>query len=520
MKVIVIGLDGARLDVIKKWVKEGHLPAFEKLIKKGTSGNLRTTLPGPHSVPAWTSLFTGRNPGKHNVLYWRQLKERDYKLKTISSKDVKTKRIWNYLSEMDKKCIIVNALLTYPPEKVNGILISGWTTPDQDREYTYPREIKKILEKFNYRIVPECRNRSKESLDRLYKALEARINVVYWLMENYEWDIFINIFFETEILHHLYSSFLDPLHPQYNPEYEKIVMGCYKKIDSFIQSLIDNIPKTTIFVVSDHGFSPVRNKIYLNFVLEKHGFLRKKRLFHKSQYKTTDYIKKIMKITLPETIKKKLQRKRVEKEMEMVIDWEKTRAFCAMGAIGDIYINVVGKYPHGIVSKEEYNNVREDIIEKLKNDPEIGDKIRGIYRREEIFSGPYFDQTPDISIFFNGKCYSNLYKGVAAEPVDETVGFHTLDGIFIAYGTDIKENYTITNAKIVDVTPTILHIFGIPIPRDMDGRVLKEIFKGDSEFAKREIVYQEIDEKWRIRERIRKLKFEGRFGTHSISQKR
>jgi predicted AlkP superfamily phosphohydrolase/phosphomutase len=83
---------------------------------------------------------------------------------------------------------------------------------------------------------------------------------------------------------------------------------------------------------------------------------------------------------------------------------------------------------------------------------------------------------------------------------------HELKGIFLAYGHDIKKGAEIQNAKIYDLAPTILHLMDVSIPKDMDGKVLKEIFKEDSELAKREIKYQEADEKEMVKEKIKDLK--------------
>ena len=89
---------------------------------------------------------------------------------------------------------------------------------------------------------------------------------------------------------------------------------------------------------------------------------------------------------------------------------------------------------------------------------------------------------------------------------------HKPYGIFFAIGHDIKKSTSdINGLNLIDLAPTILHIFDIPIPKDMDGKVLKKIFKEDSEPAKREIEYQEeADEKEIVKEKIKKLKEVGK----------
>ena len=84
-----------------------------------------------------------------------------------------------------------------------------------------------------------------------------------------------------------------------------------------------------------------------------------------------------------------------------------------------------------------------------------------------------------VSPSLDGKVYQTFNVG----------GYHDFYGIFLAYGKGIKKGYRIHKAKIYDLAPTILHIFGLPIPNDMDGRVLTEIFEKDCELLEYSPVY-------------------------------
>jgi len=87
-------------------------------------------------------------------------------------------------------------------------------------------------------------------------------------------------------------------------------------------------------------------------------------------------------------------------------------------------------------------------------------------------------------------------------------GNHRMYGILFVHGSNVVENKIIKEARIIDLAPTILHIMKTPIPRDMDGRVLKEVFEKNSEYAKRKITYEEANkEKERIMKKIKRLKY-------------
>ncbi|MGV9141462.1 MAG: hypothetical protein ACOC1X_00830 [Promethearchaeota archaeon] len=85
-----------------------------------------------------------------------------------------------------------------------------------------------------------------------------------------------------------------------------------------------------------------------------------------------------------------------------------------------------------------------------------------------------------------------------------------LNGILIAYGPDINQGTYVRGAKLIDIAPTILHMFGLSIPSDMDGRVLKEIFRKDSEPSKREIRFHGADERTKVIDEVRKIKKAGK----------
>jgi predicted AlkP superfamily phosphohydrolase/phosphomutase len=213
---------------------------------------------------------------------------------------------------------------------------------------------------------------------------------------------------------------------------------------------------------------------------------------------------------LPIDVRKKL-RNRVSKTYTRDldrIDWAQTQAF--MLGTGQVFINSRRRFDKGVVAEKNIGELKTELSGELQRltDPSTDQKpIENVYYGEQLYSGPFCHEAPDLVVLAaeGYRISPNFHQHVISE-VKSTRGEHSSPGIFLAFGDAIKSGFNLGAVNIFDVAPTILHTFGLPIPRDMDGRVLKELFKESSAPAKREIEYQEGDERARVKERIKGLK--------------
>jgi len=326
---------------------------------------------------------------------------------------------------------------------------------------------------------------------------------------------------------------MDTGHPKHvnNSEYKDVIKDFYKRIDDAIGTLINEIPKgTNILIVSDHGFGPAYGSFLVNEWLEENGFLRFQARVHHKRIdaglrevrnlllpRLNPKLVRLVARAIPEKLGKKLSTTGETKDqtLEMVksINWAETKAY-GIGAVHGIFVNLKGRQPRGIVETgREYEEVRDKIIEKLSKVvyPATGRSVDfQIFKKEKIYHGQCVDLAPDISVLWN-KYYLASHRGESQWGESTTSGTHARQGVFMAYGPDVKkEGLRLDGLKIYDIAPTILHIFGLPVPDDMDGRVLSEIFKPGSEPAKRPVVYEKVSEKKRVKEKISQLKTSGR----------
>lgn len=512
-RVLVIGLDGARLDVIEKWIKEGSLPNIKRMMKKGAYGNLRTVFP-PHSMLAWASFMTGKNPGKHGIYNIQLQIPGTYKLIVPNSTNMHSKTLFEILSEDGKTVGSINMPLTFPIRKVNGVVVSSWLTPPMTK-FAHPKTAYEELKKIGYKIQPSnLHKEDKNFIEEVYETEERRIEAVKWFMKSHDWDFVAVLITGTEHMHHNYAAFIDKKHPDYRPEYEEVVKKYYSYVDKKIGELLKVVGKNTVvFIISDHGFGPSYGEIYLNNLLRKYGYFKERKKFNLIRFlfermESSGMANKLRNklrisyLNIPKSIQNLIKEKRAE---YVQADWKLTKAYCT-GILGDIRINLIGREPEGIISSEKYEKLRSEIIEKILKDKDVGKFVKNVLKREEIFHGPHLEEISDLYVEFKGCCTSSVKipNGNMVGKRRDT-GFHTMDGVFIAYGPNIEQRGGMDNAKIIDLAPTILYLFGLPVPDSMDGDVLINIFKRKAKTGKRKKKYRDKSMKRKKREKKRKF---------------
>jgi len=528
VRVLVIGLDGATWGLIKPWAEEGKLPTFKKLMENGTWGNLESTIP-PWTIPAWGSMSTGKNPKK---LGFATFMVRDgYKFVPFF-KYKWQKTIWDILSEYGHTVVVANLPNIQVAQKTNGCIVAGWLFLDEN-SLTYPPDLREELDKVcgGYEVdvvVSGFRTETKKDkaptsnrkfLLKSREILEKHFRAFEYLLKHKEWDFAFLVFAEPDRVQHRFW------------ENSKIIEETYEILDQKLNYIINNVidDDTIVFLVSDHGFGPNTRVLNINEFLIKEGYLTLKSS-KGSTRKLNPYMiirklkllpiaRRVFKL-LPSEIREKILGNLGPKSIsEVEIDWENTKAY-GYSSAGDIYLNVKGRDPQGSVDPEEYETIRDEIIKKLKSlkDPKTGEKLNiQVFKREEIYDiGVQNENLPDLVVLVNEDINGiNTNIGIGEVVSYGKGGNHRLHGIFLAYGPGIKKSQRV-DAKIYDIAPTIIHIFGLPIPNDMDGRVLMEIFEEDSEFAKRQPryvdpnYYEKKGEDEKLKKAIKNLKLKGK----------
>jgi predicted AlkP superfamily phosphohydrolase/phosphomutase len=526
-RVLVIGIDAADLDMIKPWVEENKLPNFARLLKEGAHGRLKSIIP-PISPPAWTSFATGKNPGKHGIFDFTARKPNSYEVEFVNARWRKTATAWKIISDAGKRVCILSQPVSYPPEKIDGVMISGIDTPGAtggmaDPTAIHPPELyNEIWQNVGpYLISPNLvafkNDQCDEMVEAALKTVERKMETALYLYKKEAWDCFMIVVGETDGISHRLWRYHDkksPLSDKKSQQHNGVdpILRIYQRVDEYLgrfQSLIDG--ETTMIIMSDHGHGGNSDKaVYLNRWLEEQNLLN----FKKNKNENLSFLRRAILANLslaktiglkffPTALKKKILRKtNFANKMESMlrfshIDWRCTQAYSDETPYNPhIWINVHGREPGGIVKQgKEYENLCDEIILRLSQwkDPETGNKVvKKAHRREDIYSGPFVERFPDLIIEWNlNNGYSYLFKNskningsqAPISYIDEKekekskTGDHRDYGIFIAKGNDVKRTMQINGAELIDLAPTILYLLNIPIPADMDGKVLTQIFE-------------------------------------------
>lgn len=532
-RVMILGLDGGTFDLIRPWAEKGLLPHLAGLLESGAYSELRSTIPSM-TFPAWNAFMTGTNPGKHGVFDFLEMKPGSYHLEVMNATHRKCETIWKIASRAGKRCAVLGVPVTYPPEPINGVMISGFDAPFVDARIMHPPELFEELEEhvgpyiLSASFTPYLkRGQLDKALEAIYAAIDRKAATAKYIFQREPWDIFMMVFGETDVAIHYFWKYHDPGSPQRTrrcelKEGEDPVYGIYRRVDSHLGDLLRMASEdTTILVMSDHGAGGAGDKVvYLNRFLEMHGLLTfKRRPLRTSFYRGLDALKSTARAILPDkTIKRlrfhpKSMGLKWESELRFsCIDWARTQVYSEETPYyPNLRINLQGREPDGIVSQSRVREVVDRVRCLLESwiDPETGEKVvERVYAKEEIYHGDHLEHAPDIVIAWNlCKGYSYLSRpsfltrrGVAlgripAREIDRSdfminrSGSHRDQGIFIIAGKEIQPGpIQAENVHITCLAPTVLHLVGLPIPRNMDGQVLQSCFKPA---CVRQPVYQE-----------------------------
>lgn len=312
----------------------------------------------------------------------------------------------------------------------------------------------------------EGRLDEKTFMDDLYRAFDDRAGVILNRLNGGQWDLLVGVIESTDRVQHMMWRLLDPGHPMYDAtlasQFGDSIERVYRRCDQFVGEVLEHLdPATPVMIVSDHGFHSFRYSVNLNTWLVQEGFMT----LHGRQ-----------------PGEKKLDDLFGGGEFWENVDWSRTRAY-AMG-LGQIYFNLRGREAKGIVDPgDEYRALADELASRLltMTDPQNGQRmVRAVYKRDDIYRGPYLQNASDLQVGLEdgyrvswqttlggtppGIVYPNMKKWSGDHGAYD---YQTTAGVLISSRTVATDR-----PRIIDIAPTVLKYFGLPMAADLDGKAL------------------------------------------------
>lgn len=455
-KVAVIGLDCCEPELLfERWIDD--LPNIGRLLQNGPHGRLESCMP-PITVPAWTCMVTGKDPGTLGIYGFRNRRDYSYnELRTSTSLDVREPRIWDYLGRAGMKSIIVGVPQTFPIVKPpNGCMISCFLTPSIESDYTHPPALKREIAGWVGEYLVDVKGFRTEDkawlLEQIYAMTDRRFEVCRRLIRTQPWNLFFMVEIGVDRIHHGFWQYMDPQHFRYTPgnPYERAIHDYYVHFDGLIGKLLEemDLKKTAVILASDHGSKRLEGGVCFNDWLIREGYLVMKREAETpTKFRMDD------------------------------VDWDRTRAWGEGGYYGRCFVNVAGREPRGVVPPTEYEKLRDELIAKLEALPDASGNPMGTraYKPESIYR-EVKGTPPDLLVIFGDLSWRSV--GTVGNPGiytrDNDTGpdeaNHSQHGMYLVSHPDLKKERR--DASIFDVTPTILELLGQSAPEGIRGKTL------------------------------------------------
>ena len=482
-RTVLIGLDGATFSLLDPFMAQGVMPFLKTFVEGGVRAELTSVIP-PLTPPAWTSLATGQSPAHHGIFdFFVKESSESEQIRFAMSSDVHAETVWSMVNRHDRSVTVLNFPLMFPPPHVDKYVVAGFIPWRQLRLGCYPPNLYdrlKMMPGFNpkelamdmdleEKAIEGCEVEEYEDWIGLHARREQNwTQLLSTLMQEDPSDLTAVLFDGPDKIQHLCWRFLDPAYAsgtltEWEQGIRDLCLDYFGQLDHHIARIVGLAgEEATVILASDHGFGPQLGTFFVNTWLEEQGYLV-----------WTDG-------KGPEASKPgELGVGQLARHVYQ-IDWTKSRAYAPTPSSNGIHIVLADENHTGGVLPSEYEAFRDQLIEGLQQvvNPATNEPVVSrIWRREEVFEGPFSNVSPDLTLeLFDGGLISIVSSDAPFSLRDAPSGTHRREGVFIARGPAIRQGESLAPLAIEDVTPLVLYSMGLPVPEGLNGVVPTEVF--------------------------------------------
>ena len=363
-RLIVLGLDGVGLEQALDLAGQGVMPNLAGLLRRGEAWSTTSVLPEVSPV-CWGSMFSGVNPGEHGVFGFGLPEPGEYRVRPVDAAGFKAPRIWERMSAMNRRSVVLNVPLTYPARPIVGAMVSGFVVVSLERAVYPPALLDKVRE-WGYQPEADMDRGIKDPqalIQDLKRVIETRLNLFEQMLEE-EWELFVAVVTDTDRINHFfYDALIAPSHPLRGAAHD-----LFRRIDDFIGRMWSRVSaqvnngEVSLLLAADHSFGPIESEVYLNRWLVERGYLK--------------------------------------------VEGEPGRERILPGSLalaldpGRIYLHTKERFPFGhLAPGPETDALLNQIVEEMLSLklPDSGRAaVSAVHKKQAIYHGPYLDEAPDL----------------------------------------------------------------------------------------------------------------------------
>lgn len=483
-------------DLVAQWA--GDLPTINRLAQAGVNGRTRYAAPFYLTPQMWATINTGTTPGHHGIFDYRQRFE-DGAFRETHGGDVAGRPWWSVLEEAGFAAGVINLPLTYPPDMARGFMISGQDAPGSHPSIMTPAslydELSAAFGRYHLKdVFPGGQERS-EYVALLAAELARQADVYEWIAGRKDWDCLVLYTSGVAMAQHYYwadmaqgSALADVIRETF--------IATDRMLARVLRAAGDGL--LDVCVMSECGAGPLRYGVNLNAALRDAGFLAYQgtgalpAASRKSERRLLSAIRTLAQRHLPKQLFYAANRSAIrgwilERLSTQGIDWSRTTAFHRGKGEGNIYLNLKGRDPEGIVLPEDRDSVIDALTTMLLGlaTPDGEHPVAAVHRREDLYAGPLVERAPDLVIEWRDAAFMPNEKDHENDPLFgprwreymgwPTTGSHRPEGVFIAAGPSIAQRDTIAPVSLTQLAPLWLALHGVAAPAGMEGELRTDI---------------------------------------------
>ena len=491
-RLLIVGIDSLDAKLLGRF--SDQLPTFRWLQGASPQFRYRSVYP-PDSVTCWASIYTGLNPAKHGMFYYQDPLDKVVSTvsREIDNEVLRGKTFWDIAGNAGKRVCILFPHAGFPPWPVNGTMVAR--SNERRVIQTFPQDLADEVDLSGCHTIKGYHSRKKfgEFIEYSRSLVSSEAKATIGFIQRNDWDVLFTYSGSLDWVSHnlwMYFDEDDPSYPGQTP-YKDVMLQFYRLYDKTVAEYVSAAgDNTTLLVLSDHGHGMRPTKVVnINEMLRVKGLLTS-RIRRPAVYDPSYSLERLKGLVassinryglgnLAFPLLRAFPALRRLYTAPRSVDWNKTIAH-----VTDL--SGIKAYTYGGISilKEnlggrDYEVLREELVRDIGDltAPDSGIRlVEWICRREDLYSGPYLEQYPDIVVEFvegYGAGWS-VHAPLIQETTTHNIqpGSHKPQSPVLLIASPESYRQTKTEAVLMDIAPTVLALLGVRTEQAFDGESL------------------------------------------------